>query len=90
MNELLTIAQQAIEKAKVARAGNGAANDYKIKVGSYTNDFGSWSSPAVVADSIIDEAETIICRKFYAVVASDKVQADFDAACDLIEAFKNS
>lgn len=87
MNELLTIATAAVEKAKAALAGNGAANDMKIKVGSYTNDFGSWSPASVVAATIIEEAETIICRKFYAAKPSAEMQADFDAATDLTEAF---
>ena len=89
MNQLLNIATAAVEKAKAALAGKGAANDMKIKVGSYTNDFGSWSSPAIVAATIIDEAETIICRKFYAAKPTEAMEADFNAAIDLTEAFKS-
>lgn len=85
MNELPNIAKAAVEKANIALAGKGAANDCKIVVGTYTNDFGSWSSPSAVAASIISDAESIICHKFYA--SKGALQADFDAAVEITEAF---
>lgn len=83
-----TLALKAIEQAKAALAGTGKANDIKIKVGSYTNDFGSWSSPSVAAASILDDAITAICALHYAAKPTAESSAEFDSAIELIEAFQ--